>query len=59
MIGKVVLNNVLHIIPNSAFKGLSTIGQCPVNINIPAPKIGDLQMGAKTQNADFLENNSD
>jgi hypothetical protein len=28
-----------------------------MNMHIPAPKIGDLQIGPKTQNADFLENN--
>jgi hypothetical protein len=29
---------------------------CPVNMNIPAPELGVLQMGPKKQNYNFLEN---
>jgi hypothetical protein len=36
----------------------SSIGRCPMNVTIPAPKLGALQMGFKTQNGDFLENYS-
>jgi hypothetical protein len=43
----------------SIFKNLSILGgQCSVNINIPAPKIGAFQMSPKTQNGDFLKNGS-
>jgi hypothetical protein len=40
------------------FKSLPFLGQCPVNLNIPAPKSGTLQIGPKMQNGDFLENGS-
>jgi hypothetical protein len=30
-----------------------------VNLNIPAPKIGAIQMNSNTQNGDFLENDCD
>jgi hypothetical protein len=45
--------------PKLLFKSCSIIGRCPVNLNIRARKIGALQMGPKTQNGDFLENDSD
>jgi hypothetical protein len=44
---------------HSVFKCLSTIGQCLVNMNITAPKIGALQMGPKEQTDNFLKNDSD
>jgi hypothetical protein len=39
-----------------AFKSLSIIYRCPVNMKIPAPKIRTLQIGSKRENDDFLEN---
>jgi hypothetical protein len=36
------------------FKGLSTIGQCPLNVNIPPLEIEANQMGPKIQSDDFL-----
>jgi hypothetical protein len=38
------------------FKSLTSIGRCPMDMNIPAQKIRALQMGPKTQNDDLLEN---
>jgi hypothetical protein len=35
---------------------LSIIDQFLKNMNIPAPKVGALQMGSKTQNVNFLKN---
>jgi hypothetical protein len=35
--------------------GVYTMSQCTVNVNIPDPKIGPLQRGPQTQNADYLE----
>jgi hypothetical protein len=40
----------------SVFKSLFFMGQCPMNLNIPMPKLRALKMGPKTQNVDFLEN---
>jgi hypothetical protein len=40
----------------SVYKSSSRIHQCPMNVNIPAPKLWALQMGSETQNGDFLEN---
>jgi hypothetical protein len=38
----------------SLLKNLCIVGQCLVNMNILAPKIGALQMGPKIQNGSFL-----
>jgi hypothetical protein len=40
----------------SVFKGLSLIGQCLMNMNILAPKIGALQMDHKNKMAIFIKN---
>jgi hypothetical protein len=40
------------------FKSLTTIGQSPVNMDILAPKIGDLHSDPRTQNFSFLKNGS-
>jgi hypothetical protein len=40
------------------FKSSSIIGRCPMNLNIPAPKIKALQAHPRTQNGCFLENGS-
>jgi hypothetical protein len=37
---------------------LSILGQCPGNLNIPAPNSGPFKMGHTTQNGDFLKNGS-
>jgi hypothetical protein len=37
---------------------VSTVGRCPVNLNVPASKIGALQIGSRGQNNDFLEDGS-
>jgi hypothetical protein len=42
----------------SVFRSLSILGQCLVNINILAPKIGALHRGLQAQNTDFLKNES-
>jgi hypothetical protein len=34
------------------------MGECPVNMNIEAPRIGAFPVDTKTQNDDFLENGS-
>jgi hypothetical protein len=39
----------------SAFNNSSLLGRCPVNLNIPAPKIWTLGRGPKIQNGDFFE----
>jgi hypothetical protein len=39
---------------HSAFECLSVLHRCPMNLNIPAPKIGTLQICIKTQNRYFL-----
>jgi hypothetical protein len=36
--------------PYLLFKRVSITGQCPVNMNIQAPKLEALQMGIKTEN---------
>jgi hypothetical protein len=41
----------------AVFRRLFILGRCPVNLNIPALKIENLQIGPKIQNGDFLENN--
>jgi hypothetical protein len=38
------------------FKSLSIQGWILVILNIPAPKTGTIQTGAKTQNSSFLKN---
>jgi hypothetical protein len=38
----------------SVFGSLSNIERCWMNLNIPAPKIGAIQMATKTQNDDFM-----
>jgi hypothetical protein len=40
----------------SVCKVLFILHQCPVNLNMPAPKTGALQISPKTQNGSFLEN---
>jgi hypothetical protein len=42
----------------SAFLSISVIGRCQVNVNIPALQIGAIHMGPKTQNGDFLKDDS-
>jgi hypothetical protein len=42
--------------PYLVFKSLSFIGQGPVNMSIPVPKIRAPQIGPVTQNCHFLEN---
>lgn len=42
----------------SAFRSSSVTGRCSLNIKFLSQKIGALQTGYKTQNADFLENGS-
>jgi hypothetical protein len=39
-------------------KILFILGQCPVNLDIPTPKTRAHQKGPKSQNGDFLENDS-
>jgi hypothetical protein len=40
---------------HSFFRSLSILGRCLKNLNTPAPKIGALQIGSKTQMAIFLK----
>jgi hypothetical protein len=40
----------------SVFKSSTVIDRRPVHTDIRAPKIGGLEMGTKTQNAGYLEN---
>jgi hypothetical protein len=42
----------------SLLKILFILGQCPVDLDIPTPKIRTHQMSPKSQNGDFLENDS-
>jgi hypothetical protein len=41
-----------------AFKNVSVLGQSMAMVNIRAPKIVAFQMGPKTQNGYFFENDS-
>jgi hypothetical protein len=42
----------------SVLNSLSIPGGCLVDLNIPAPKTGDLQIASKTHNGNVLENGS-
>jgi hypothetical protein len=40
----------------SGFMSLSVLGHSPVNVNIPATRIGALKMGPKTHDGDCIKN---
>jgi hypothetical protein len=52
------LNGWTDLYSYSVLNSLSIPDGCLVDLNIPAPKIGDFQMGSKAQNRNFLENSS-
>lgn len=54
----VVLEQVDRNYSYSLLKILFILGQYPVNLDIPTPKISTHHMDPKSHNGDFLENNS-
>jgi hypothetical protein len=46
----------LHATIYLVFKSSPAIGQCPMNMNILAPRLGALQKGLRNQDEDHFEN---